>query len=152
MVLSEISTAVSALKTAIQITKTFFSITKDADIHHNAIELQNIIMSIQSSMLDLQAKYYELLKSKDDIEKELITIKNWNVTQSQYDLIEIKSGVFVYIPNENHKSPKPIHYLCTNCFQNHKKSFLQIKKKYSTGFGDFYCPLCNMEISFHPKP
>ena len=152
MVVSELSMAISSIKTAIQISKTIIEINKDVAINQNAIELQNIIISIQSSVFDIHAKYYELLETKNNIEKELIEIKEWKVTESQYDLIEIYSGTYVYSPNGNHKSPKPNHYLCTNCFDNHKKSLLQIKKKHSSGFGDCFCPLCKMEISFYPKP
>ena len=149
MPLAEITGAISAVKSAVEIIKYIKSTSKDIAVNEKAIELQNIILSIQSSMLELQSEYYELLESKDSLEKKLINMEDWKITESQYDLVEVRAGVFIYFPNKNHPNPKPDHYLCTKCFNDRKKSLLQKK-----GWGDithYFCPSCGMEILFNAQ-
>ena len=150
MNLPEITAALSSFKIAINLIKSITLISKDVAINDKSIELQNVILGIQSAMLELQSKYYELLQSKSELENKLINFENWNITVSQYDLIDAGNGSFIYMPNKNHPSPNPNHYLCTNCFSNKTKSLLQIVTKYNTGFCNFKCPKCQFVVGFYP--
>jgi len=138
MTLQEITASITAIKTATQLTKSILTLNKDTAVNEKAIELQSAIISVQASMLDLQSNYHELLQSKENIEKELLSLKDWDKIESQYDLFEINRDVFVYIPNENHPQHKPRHYLCTNCFQKNKISLLQLRKRKNSGYGYYY--------------
>ncbi len=75
----------------------------------------------------------------------------WKTTKSCYDLVETKSGVFIYVPNDSHPNPNPTHYLCTNCFNKSIISILQLIMDYGTGFCDYQCPDCKMKIGFNPN-
>ncbi|TVL96656.1 MAG: hypothetical protein CV087_23470 [Candidatus Brocadia sp. WS118] len=149
MTLPEVTTAFTSLKTATEILKAIMALNKNAAINEKIIDLQQIILSLQASASDFHTKYQELVKAKDDIEKKLMDYQNWEVIKSQYKLVQMTSGVFIYVPNENHPSPKPNHYLCTNCYEKMRKSLLQIKKLYGTGYGEYFCPECRMGIEFN---
>jgi hypothetical protein len=151
MVVAELSMVISSIKTAIQISKNISEISKDAAVNQKAIELQNIILDLQMSFVDFHSRYFELIELKNNIENELKQIKEWKITKSQYDLVEVETGIYVYIPNKKNKSPNPIHYLCTNCFNKQKKSILQINRIFEKGWGSFFCPECKMMIKFQPK-
>ncbi|MCK6623491.1 MAG: hypothetical protein L6Q94_23635, partial [Calditrichia bacterium] len=110
----EITAAITGVKTALEIAKTILSLNKDVAVNEKASELLQVTISLQTSIIELQSKYDEIKKSRDDINKKYIESLDWKSTASQYDLEEIHSGVFVYSPNNTHKSPKPNHWLCTN--------------------------------------
>jgi len=150
MTLPEITTAFTSLKTATEILKAIMVLNKNTAINEKVIDLQQIILLLQMSASDFHTKYQELVKVKDDVEKKLMDYENWEITKSHYKLAQTTSGVFIYIPNENHPSPKPNHYLCTNCYKNRQESLLQNKQLYGTDSGDYihFCPRCGMEISF----
>ena len=102
-------------------------------------------------MLELQIKYFDLLRQKEGVEKKLNKFQDWDKIKSQYKLSETSKGGLVFIPNKNHPSPKPIHYLCANCFQEYKVSYLQVHEKYDSGFTEYFCPNCKLRIDFNPS-
>ena len=125
MALSEFSAAIASLKAAMDILKGILSINKDAAIKSKVIELQSLILSHQSELFSVQSKYEEIIKTKNDIEKELMRFKNWEIMASQYDLVKLSTGSIVRSPNKNSGFTENEHWLCANCFENQKKSFLQ---------------------------
>ena len=87
MVLTEISAAFTSLKVAADIIKGILSLNKDSTINSKVIELQSVILTLQSELSSMQSKHEEIIQAKSDVEKELIQLKNWETTASQYDLV-----------------------------------------------------------------
>ncbi|MCK5034235.1 MAG: hypothetical protein KAS18_11390 [Calditrichia bacterium] len=125
MVLTEISAAFTSLKVAADIIKGILSLNKDSTINSKVIELQSVILTLQSELSSMQSKHEEIIQAKSDVEKELIQLKNWETTASQYDLVKLSTGSIVRSPNKNSGFTENEHWLCANCFENQKKSFLQ---------------------------
>jgi len=146
VVLSEISIALKSFKTAAEITKSILNISKDADLKDKIIELRNLILSLQS-------EYSTLLDVKDQLEKKLMEYEDWDKTESQYQLKEITPGIRVYSPKEDSGLSDSDHWLCPNCFNDRKKSILQLDEDNDV-FGQYYiCPKCkNRFCSRPPKP
>ncbi len=146
MAFTETTAILSALKTLKDIIKSFSSLSSDVAIKEKTSELLGIIVDLQGDILLMQSEYGELLKSKNDLEKELIELKDWEKTKSQYKLKKIASGTFVYSYEDSHDSKDPPHWLCANCYHNGKKSILQ----FSTKAFFYFCPKCKTEIH-HPN-
>lgn len=138
MVLNEISMALKGFKAAVEITKTILNMSKDVSLSNKIIELQNVILSLHS-------EYGKLIEVKDQLEKELMEYENWDKTKSQYDLKEVAPGVLVYASQKGDQPAEPQHWLCTNCFNDKKKSILQFSKDVRSG-RYYSCPKCKTEI------
>jgi len=124
--LPELIVAAKSAKTAFDITKYFVSLDKDSAVNDKAIELQQIIMSLQQNLFDAQSNYQSLLDNKERIHKELLNIQNWNEKKIKYSLSELATDVFVYTKKEpQNEIEKSIKY-CSKCFQEQKASIIQL--------------------------
>ncbi|MFA5804713.1 MAG: hypothetical protein WC879_08710 [Melioribacteraceae bacterium] len=126
--LNEITTALASLKAASDIIKGFNSLQVDVAVKEKSSELFNIIITLQSNILSMQSEYGELLESKNNIEKELVELKKLVSDKSNYELVQIDTGIFAYTQKSDSNAGNPKHYLCQNCFDNKNyKSILQRK-------------------------
>ena len=144
MVLPEINTGLLILKTFKDLIKGVSSLSSDAVIKEKTSEIFGIIVDLQEYIFSMQSKYSELVKSKNDLEKKLIKLKKWEKTKSQYQLKEIARGTFVYSYKKSDEHSDPHHWLCTNCYEEGKKSILQI----STSKFCYICPKCETKITY----
>jgi len=145
MAIAEITTALSSLSAATKILKSILAMNKDVAVNQKIIELQNVILTLQSHINSMHIEYNNLSKIKDEIKKELVKHKDWNKTKSQYKLKKVAPGVFVYSPQENKKPTELDHWLCANCFNDQKKSILQLSKYEERG-KYYFCQKCEKEI------
>jgi hypothetical protein len=147
-VLTEIPAALSAIKTLGDLTALVLRTKVDSAVTEKAIESQSAMISLQSAMLSLQSQYQSLLRDKDDLEKRLISMENWNAEAQKYSLTQIASGVFVYTLKLDEADAAPPHWLCVNCYEKKQKSILQrVSSNYE---GVLYsCPNCKYEILDH---
>ena len=131
---------VKSLTAVANIAKRLVNTVKEVEAKKVAIELQSVILSLQDQILSMQHEHSNLLQIKNDLEKELMNLKDWEKTKSQYELKEVVPGFFVYSPKPNSKFSEPDHWLCANCFNDGKKSILQRKRS------KYLCPKCETEV------
>ena len=144
MVINEISMALTSFKSAIEIIKSISNKTKDINFKNKIIELQNLILSLQS-------EYSTLLDIKNQLEKKLVEYENWDKTESQYQLKEITPGIRVYSSKEDSGLSDSDHWLCPNCFNDRKKSILQLERDEGK-LGQYYiCPKCKTRLCTRPR-
>jgi hypothetical protein len=96
-------------------------------------------------MLSLQSQYQILLTENEELKKELIEVETWDEETKSYNLAEITTGVFAYAFKGNESQNIPPHLLCTHCFQNRKKSIIQLDEKSING-ASYSCPRCKTII------
>ena len=145
MALLEITAVLSILEKATKVAHAILNVGEKSGLKKEAIELQTIITSLHSQILTMYAHYSELLQVKNDLEKKLMDYENWDETKSQYKLEEVAPGVFVFSLKEDNRVSEPNHWLCTNCFDDRKKSILQ-----RHGTVKYLCPKCKNEIIVPP--
>ncbi len=145
MAIAEITAALTGIKAAKNLVKSFSSLSSEVEIKSKSSELLNIIVGLQEQILSMQSKHGELLQSKNELEKQLVNIESWEKEKAQYELKEICPGVFVYASKQDNNSTQPSHWLCTNCYNNEKKSILQYDSFVSDGT-HYLCPNCKNEI------
>jgi hypothetical protein len=136
---TEIASALTSLKAAIDIIKGINALNIDVAVKQKASDLLDSLISIQSSMVTLQIESQELLKVNEELKRQLAQFEHWESTKGQYILSQVGSGL-VMMPSSSHPNPEPLHYLCTNCWENRKKSVLQKSEHY--GAAPHYCPAC----------
>ena len=130
---------INSLTKVAKIATKLVNIVKEVEAKQIAIDLQGYILSLQNDLLSMQSEQNNLLQIKNDLEKKLIEYENWDKIKSQYELKEITSGFFVYSPKQDSNLADPNHWLCTECFNNNKKSILQRKRS------AYFCPKCKTE-------
>jgi hypothetical protein len=116
---------------------------EEVKVNEVAIQLQGIVLDLQSEMMMIQSDYQNVLRSKEDLEKKLIDQEGWDKERARYHL-EKAGGMwagFVYALNVKNPSVEPAHWLCAHCYEYKKKSIIQARPG-----GKWYCPRCKTEI------
>jgi hypothetical protein len=128
-----IQMAIGGLKTAKDIAKAAIGIRDGALLQAKIIELNEVILSAQSSALDAQAEQAAMLQRISNLEKQLAGFEKWDADKERYILTEAGPGVFAYIVKPEARGGELPHYLCTNCYGNRKASILQHMKTATMG-------------------
>jgi len=147
---ADIPIIVKSLKDAKGIADAIRQLDKEVAVNEKASELFNIIIdlqshvsSLQSDLMLIQSQYQELLQVKDNLEKQLVQMGEWEITKSNYKFIAVGIGNFVY---ESTDTSAQTHWICPNCYEKQKKSILQVNKAFEGRKVHLDCPNC--EINF----
>jgi roadblock/LC7 domain-containing protein len=143
--LAEMMTAFSSLKTVSDFATFVLNARVDAAVREKAIESQAAIVAAQSAMLNLQAQHQELLSQKDELKKQLMEMENWDAEATKYSLTDLGGGVFVYALKSDQTATQPMHYICSVCYQERKKSILQQSGK-TMGGVPYACFRCKNTV------
>ncbi len=137
--------AVTGLKTAADIAIGISKLKTMTEVTAKAIELQQVILSAQSDALAAQSAQFSLIERIRDLEDELTEMKAWETEKQRYKLITPWTGSLTYGLKESMKGAEPPHYLCTNCYEDGRKSILNHNGN-STRWTSYVCPVCTSEI------
>ena len=139
--LTAITGAFAGLKEAGSLLKGFNQLKTEAEVAQKTIELNQIIASVQNDLFDAQSTYSAAISRIDELEKELMQIKNWAAEKQRYQLHELAPGSFVYRLKEEMTHGEPVHDICTQCYENGIKSILQFNG-YQSSFHKYSCSRC----------
>ena len=131
------------------------SASDEAKRNAQLVQFGNIIIQLQTSIMAVQNQNSSLLRDKDELEKQLVAMKNWEVEKQRYTLTAIWDGAMAYALKESMRGGEPAHWLCTNCFRDGKKSILN-ETVNAKNFHSASCPVCksSLQTSYYdlPKP
>lgn len=145
--INEVSAIVTSIKAAIEITKGLKSSYDAHTITQAQSEILERLLAIQMDALALQEKHSALINEKDELTKKLVLFEQWEKTESEYELKEITPGKFVYSSKNSQQSKIPMHWLCTQCWDDRKKSILQAIL-HDVNEAQYICPRCKFKINF----
>lgn len=147
--IQESISAIQGIGTVLKMAKALKKISDDVNFNTQVAEIVEILASSQNDLLVAQANYSDLLKVKDEIEKELTEYKNWDKEKPNYQLTEISRNVFVYCYKSIDQSTEPVHWLCANCYTDNKKSILQRWGRFHSEHGSsniYICRKCELQV------
>lgn len=146
---TDFSTALGLLKTITGTAKGLLNTREEVKVNEVAIQLQGIVLDLQSEMMIIQSGYQSVLHAKEELEKKLIEQEGWDKERARYHLEQAGAmgSRFVYALNDSEKSIEPKHWLCTHCYEDKKKSILQ-ERPHSI----FHCPRCKTDILVAGRP
>jgi hypothetical protein len=125
-------------------------------VREKAIELQAQILTAQSSALAAQSDQFALLEKVRSLEQQITDLEAWDREKKRYELKAIDSGSFAYVLKPDASNSEPPHWLCTTCYQNGKKSILQVlvSPMHSMANRVWTCPVCSTRIQppWHLNP
>ena len=123
--LAEIATGVGALKSLSDIIKGLSGTITDQRVKEIKVDLLDKIIDAQGALLAAQESQSTLTKRIEQLETELVGLKNWDAEKANYELKDLYGGRFVYLHKEAVNKAENRHFLCTKCFDKGHRSILQ---------------------------
>lgn len=117
----------------------------EAEVNAKAIELQQVIQSLFSSLAEAQEAKTNIEQEHRKLKDEVIRLKNFGADMERYKLTALESGGVVYALKQSMGKGEPAHYLCTNCYQATEKRILNCIQGRDRWF-EFTCPGCQTAI------
>lgn len=139
--IAEISSLFSSVKTAYDIAKGISTLKSDVDRNESISKILEILLSVETQALSVNTIAQKLQEEKYELTQKLMEFEKWSETETQYELKEIASGVFVYACKKTNQPSEPMHWLCTNCWKDKIKSIIQ-----KTLSDSYTCPKCKTEL------
>ncbi|MDG4948455.1 hypothetical protein NYR72_07930 [Actinobacillus equuli subsp. haemolyticus] len=93
-----------------------------------AVELTQIAINLQQLIISLQKDLWALQVENRELEEQLSKTREFEIEKDQYIPFQFSTGAFVYRSNKgitNANGETVFYYLCSNCFNQGKKSVLQ---------------------------
>ncbi|ANQ83691.1 hypothetical protein dqs_0615 [Azoarcus olearius] len=139
--LDMIATGLTALSTARDLAKGIAGLREDIAVQMKAAELLTIIADAQGSLIEAQAKIFEL-------QSDLRLAKEQLAKQADFDryrLCEPYRGTYLWKLRDDMRDPdEPSHYVCPVCKEDGTLSHLSGPDDYSTSVE---CPRCKRSFS-----
>lgn len=120
------TTAISAIGAAFKLARELVSSHADEKLKRDLGELAGLLFEAQTNSMAVKIENTALLDDKRDLEAELVRLKDWAAERERYALVRLwdYSPAVAYGLLESKSNGQPAHFLCANCFDQTKKSFL----------------------------
>jgi hypothetical protein len=145
MVLAEIVSGLSGIKTALDILKGLKKSGASSGILAEIADLQSALIEVQQGIMAANQTHAADVERIRDLEEEVARLKAWDGEKGRYELKAVYAGATVYARKPDNTEAEPPHWLCANCYQDRKKSFLQVTRRVG-GEHLWECPNCNEKL------
>lgn len=139
--------ALGAAKAAFDLTKAFSDI-------RDATKVQALKFELMGLLLDAQEAQATLLAEKRQLEERVRELEAWDREKQRYQLTAVVDGTVAYALKPEAQGSEVSHQLCTACFSEGHKGFLQREMRVP-GMNEYLvCQRCNSEIALqivHPE-
>lgn len=89
------------------------------------IEFQKVLIQNQTLIASEQIKNASLVSRNQELEQEIVRLKDWGTEKALYERREVAPGVFAQIEKGFVGDMQSAHKLCCNCFNKAIPSTLQ---------------------------
>jgi hypothetical protein len=89
------------------------------------IEFQKALIQNQTLIASEQIKNASLVSRNQELEQEIVRLKNWSAEKDLYERRQIAPGVFAQVEKNFVGEAESAHKLCCNCFDKATPSTLQ---------------------------
>lgn len=151
--LAEISAGLGSLKAAKDIVQGLNAAKTEAAINGVKIELQGLILDAQQGLFAAQEAQSADARRIAQLEQEIVHLKDWSAEQQRYELKNVWRGAMAYMLKPDVRDGEPAHWLCANCFNQRRKSFMLFKGQHG-GNASYGCDSCKstMTVDYRRKP
>ena len=158
--IAEISAGLGSLKTAKDIVQGINAAASQAAINEIRLNLQGHLLEAQQALFSAQEAHTALTQRISALEEEIVRLKDWSAERERYHLVDVYRGSLTYMPKPGVEGGQPAHWLCANCFDQRRKSYLQFKGQDETPRGGrgmestYGCDACksSIKVSYRSKP
>lgn len=144
--------ALASLGAAANIVSSLVSLRDFSQYAVQFTQLQGHIIQANSHILSEQAAHTLLTTKIQELEKEIMRLKDWSAEKEHYSKREISNGIFAYIENSFMGELEHAHKLCCHCFDKTIKSTLQQRDMFVPKQGrirSLICPNGCPDLMFH---
>ena len=133
------SAALVAYNQASNIIKSLFEMRIDTTVLEKLNMLNKELFTIHSNNLALQQQLSAAHTEIANLKKEITDFETWNNQKNRYKLYSPWNGALVYAMTETNSAGEPPHWLCTKCFDERKRAFLNPRRNKDSGYEEFFC-------------
>jgi hypothetical protein len=144
------SAALTAYNHASNIIKSLFELKIDNAVIEKLNILAREIQSLYGSNLELQQKFASSIAEVDNLKKQIASLEEWDNQKRRYKLYSPWDSAVVYAITEANSNGEPPHWLCTKCFEDRKRSFLNARRNKDSGYEEFFCH-CGAVVTSHHR-
>lgn len=103
------------------------------------------VIDLQEKILSAQQSQSTLIETVSELERAIVEMKRWQAEKPRYELKAIGPGIFAFALKQSMSNGEPPHYICANCCEAGRKSYLQqhISGSY---YDQFKCHACGDEL------
>lgn len=142
----EIQGAIVSLKSAAEIVRVLYTAKLDTDTKEKIDQLKDLVFNARESALNSQNQLTEVLETCTELKRKMAELIEWGEDKKRYQLFKTNSiQSVVYAIKESAANGEPPHYLCTNCYEDRRKSILN-NKQTPDKWTIFDCPKCNSSV------
>lgn len=111
-------------------------------IQSKVIELNDLILSAQSSAIDAKLQQTTLLEQISALEAKIASFEKWDAEKQRYKLTQAAPGIVAHVLKRSEAQGEPGHALCPNCYEKRTKSILQHNGEMILVKIAHVCPAC----------
>ena len=137
-------------KAAFDVAKGITALNSEVERNLAVVEIQRLVLDGNANLMAAQQSHSEALNRVDDLEKEILRLKDWSAEKQNYQLKSIDPSGFAYMPKPGMNDGQPPHWLCTNCFEQAQKSILQLKGTVGQ-FSTHHCNRCSGQMAVYAR-
>lgn len=108
-------------------------------------QLYDSVLDMQQQLLTAQSRESNLLSRCRALEEEIAHARDWQAETTRYVLRSLDGGVVRQLKASQASENSP-HWLCANCFEEQRKSFLQKDPKIVDDRHVWKCPRCSTAV------
>ena len=149
--IAETGAAIGSIKAAMDIVKGATGLKSETEINLAVINIQRALLDAQSAAFDDRERHTAQQRRVTELELELAKVHQWEEEKARYQLTECATGTLVYVLKEDFANGDPVHRLCVKCFDEDRKSVLQVENRHSGG-ESVRCHHCNNKMVLSPFP
>ena len=131
--------------------KAMFDLAKGLKDINDATIRNGAVIELQEKILTAQEAQSTLVERVSELEKQVADFETWEAEKKNYDLKSVARSAFAYMLKPDARGTKPPHWLCTQCFQNKKRSIMQAVPMHRPDI-IAKCPACLNAFSSHSPP
>lgn len=111
-------------------------------------EVNSKLMQANAVALASQEKQSVLTARINELEKEIVRLKNWDAESRNYEIVEFSTGLFAYVAKDNVQPLESAHKYCANCYRKQSKSLLQQQRIEVGRQRSLVCHGCDSSVTF----
>lgn len=154
--LEYINGALGAVKGIADIASGISSLNTEAAKNDAVIGIQRHLLETQKGLMEAENRHLSDTMRIKELEQEILRLSDWSKEKLRYELVAVRGGAFAYMFKQGMNDDAPPHWLCTNCFEQGRKSILQHKATTSAGHANeaFGCDICKggFQITGRTRP
>jgi hypothetical protein len=82
------------------------------------------VLAAQRGAMTAQANEAALLEEVRELKKKVTDLEAWETEKQRYELVALAPNVMAYSVKATARGTEPPHYICANCYNVGRKSFL----------------------------